>query len=304
MAIMGLPEEEYFSYGHRACAGCGAATAMRLITKAAGENSVLVEPTGCMEVVSTPYPQTAWKLPWIHGAFENAGAIAAGVESALKFQSKDDVKVVAVGGDGATYDIGFGHLSGAFERGHDFTYVCYDNEAYMNTGIQRSGSTPYAAHTTTSPSGEESIGKEEWKKDLPHILESHGSPYIATASVGYAVDAYNKIKKAIETEGPTFVNLFATCPTGWRCPTDKSIEVAKIAVDTGVCPLFEIENGKHNITRPKDPEDLAPVENYLKLQGRYRHLFKPEKNEEEIQFIQERIKENIETLLQYEECDL
>jgi pyruvate ferredoxin oxidoreductase beta subunit len=175
MAILGLPEEEYFSYGHRACAGCGAATALRLITKAAGKNSILVEPTGCMEVVSTPYPETAWKLPWVHGAFENPASIASGVLAALKSMGREDVNVVAFGGDGSTYDIGFGHLSGAFERGHNFTYICYDNEAYMNTGIQRSGSTPYGAATTTSPSGKLSIGKSVWKKDLVHALQD-GEP--------------------------------------------------------------------------------------------------------------------------------
>ncbi len=305
MAILGIPEEEYFSYGHRACAGCGAATALRLITKAAGKNTILVEPTGCMEVVSTPYPETAWKLPWVHGAFENAASIASGVEAALKYTGKDkDIKVVAFGGDGSTYDIGFGHLSGAFERGHNFTYVCYDNEAYMNTGIQRSGSTPYGAATTTSPSGKESIGKGEWKKDLVHIIASHGSPYVATASIGYAKDAFDKLKKAIETEGPTFVNLFASCPTGWRSPGEKSIEIAKLAVETGVIPLYEIIEGKHKMGRPKDLSKLKPVEEYLKLQGRYRHLFKPEKKEEEINFIQERVRENLEQLIKHEECGL
>jgi len=305
MAIMGLPEEEYFSCGHRACAGCGAATALRLITKAAGKDSILVEPTGCMEVVSTPYPETAWKLPWVHGAFENAASIASGVEAALKYSGKNkDVKVVAFGGDGSTYDIGFGHLSGAFERGHDFTYICYDNEAYMNTGIQRSGSTPYGAYTTTSPSGRESIGKQEWKKDLVHILASHGSPYVANASIGYAVDAYKKLKTAIETRGPTFVNLFASCPTGWRSATDKSIEIAKLAVDSGICPLYEIIDGKHKIGKPRDVSKLKPVEEYLKLQGRYRHLFRPEKDTETIEYIENRLKNNLTTLLKYEECGL
>ncbi len=305
MAIMGLPEEEYFSYGHRACAGCGAAIAIRLITKAAGKNSILVEPTGCIEVVSTPYPETAWRLPWIHGAFENAASIASGIVAALKFMGKDkDINVVAFGGDGATYDIGFGHLSGAFERGDNITYICYDNEAYMNTGIQRSGSTPYGAYTTTSPSGRMSIGKKEWKKDLIHILAAHGSPYVANASIGYPIDAYNKIKRAIETKGPTFVNLFSTCPTGWRSSTEKTVEIAKLAVDTGICPLFEIIDGKHVINRPKDISNLIPVEEYLKLQGRYKHLFKPEKKEGEIAFIQKRVKENLKLLLRCAECGL
>jgi pyruvate ferredoxin oxidoreductase beta subunit len=304
MAILGLPEEEYFSYGHRACAGCGAATALRLITKAAGKNSILVEPTGCMEVVSTPYPETAWKLPWVHGAFENPASIASGVLAALKSMGREDVNVVAFGGDGSTYDIGFGHLSGAFERGHNFTYICYDNEAYMNTGIQRSGSTPYGAATTTSPSGKLSIGKSVWKKDLVHILAHHGSPYLATASIGYLTDAYRKIRKAIETNGPTFVNLLATCPTGWRTPPEKTVEIAKLAVETGAYPLYEIVEGKHVINRPKDVENLKPVEEYLKMQGRFRHLFKPEKNEEAIDFIQKRVKENLKWLIECSEKGL
>lgn len=302
MAIIGLPEEEYFSCGHRACAGCGAATAIRLITKAAGKNSILAESTGCIEVVSTPYPETAWKLPWIHGAFENPSSIASGISAALKAKGLEDkVNVIALGGDGSTYDIGFGHISGAFERGDNFTYVCYDNEAYMNTGIQRSGATPYGASTTTSPSGKLSIGKVEWKKDILHILAAHGSPYIASASIGYPADAFRKIKKAIETKGPTFVNLFATCPTGWRSDPAKSIELAKLAVETGVVPLYEIVNGKHIVNIPKDISRLKPVEEYLRLQGRYRHLFKPEKKEKEIDFIQNRIKENLKRLMEMAE---
>jgi len=300
MAILGLPEEEYFACGHRACAGCGAAIAMRIITKAAGKNSILIEPTGCIEVVSTPYPETAWKLPWVHGAFENPASIASGICAALKAMGKEDeINVVAFGGDGSTYDIGFGHISGAFERGHNFTYICYDNEAYMNTGIQRSGATPYGAATTTSPAGKISIGKEIWKKDLVHILAYHGSPYVATASIGYLTDAYRKIKKAIETKGPTFVNLLATCPTGWRSPTEKSVEIAKLAVETGVYPLYEIVDSKHVINRPKDVSNLKPVEDYLKMQGRFRHLFRPEKNEEAINFIRERVKSNLELLIEH-----
>ncbi len=305
MAILGLPEEEYFACGHRACAGCGAAIAMRIITKAAGKNSILIEPTGCIEVVSTPYPETAWKLPWIHGAFENPASIASGICAALKAMGKDDeINVVAFGGDGSTYDIGFGHISGAFERGDNFSYICYDNEAYMNTGIQRSGATPYGAATTTSPAGKVSIGKEIWKKDLVHILAYHGSPYVATASIGYLTDAYRKIKKAIETKGPTFVNLLATCPTGWRTPTEKSVEIAKLAVETGAYPLYEIIDGKHVINRPKDVSNLKPLEDYLKIQGRFRHLFRPEKNEEAINFIRERLKNNLERLIECSEKGL
>ena len=305
MAILGLPEEEYFACGHRACAGCGAAIAIRLITKAAGRNSILIEPTGCIEVVSTPYPETAWRLPWIHGAFENPASIASGICAALKAMGKEnEINVVAFGGDGSTYDIGFGHISGAFERGHNFTFICYDNEAYMNTGIQRSGATPYGAATTTSPAGKISIGKEIWKKNLVQILADHGSPYVATASIGYLTDAYRKIKRAIETKGPTFVNLLATCPTGWRSPTEKSIEIARLAVETGIYPLYEIIEGRHVINRPKNVSDLKPVEDYLKIQGRFRHLFRPEKNEKAINFIRERVKSNLELLIEHAQKNL
>ncbi len=216
MAILGLDEKEYFAQGHRACAGCGEALALRLVLKVAGPNIVVVQCTGCMEVVSTPYPETSWEVPWVHGAFENNASIASGVERALKMQGKTDVKVLVLGGDGGTYDIGFRGLSGAFERGHNITYVCTDNEAYMNTGIQRSGATPYGASTTTSPAGSQSIGKEEKKKDIVSILASHHSPYVATTSVGYHTDLVNKTKKALEIEGPTFLNVYSPCVPGWK----------------------------------------------------------------------------------------
>lgn len=298
MAILGLPEEEFFASGHRACPGCGAAIAIRLITKAAGRNSILVEPTGCIEVCSTPYPETSWKVPWIHGAFENSASIASGICAALKSKGKK-ANVVAIGGDGASYDIGLQFISGAFERGHDFTYVVYDNEAYMNTGIQRSSSTPYGASTTTSPAGRLSIGKGEWKKDLMHIFSAHNVRYLATASVGYPADAFRKLKKAIETDGPAFVNILCPCPTGWRFSSEKTIKIAKLAVETGVAPLYEIINGKHSINRPRDIDKLKPVEEYLKLQGRYKHLFKPVRKEKEIELIQGRIRENMKLLLEY-----
>lgn len=303
MAIAGLPEEEYFAKGHRACAGCGAAIVMRLLTKAAGKDTILVESTGCMEVISTPYPQTAWKLPWIHGAFENNASIGSGVEAALKKLGRK-ANVVVFGGDGATYDIGLGAISGMFERGHNITYVCYDNEAYMNTGIQRSSSTPFGAATTTSPAGKKSFGKQEWKKDIVHIIAAHGSPYVATSSVAYTQDVYKKIKKAIEIEGPTFVNVYCGCVPGWKYQPEKTIELSKLGVETGVTPIFEIINGKHKVGMPANIEKLKPVEEYLKPQGRFRHLFVPEKDEENIAFIQEKVKDNIKLLIKYQECDL
>ncbi|MFH1402845.1 MAG: pyruvate synthase subunit PorB [Candidatus Altiarchaeota archaeon] len=301
MAILGLDEKEYFAKGHRACAGCGEALALRLIMKAAGPNTVVTQCTGCMEVVSTPYPETAWEVPWVHGAFENNASIASGVERALKMQGKEDVNVLVLGGDGGTYDIGFRGLSGAFERGHNITYVCTDNEAYMNTGIQRSGATPYGGSTTTSPAGKNTIGKEEWKKDIIHIMAAHGSPYVATASVGYHTDLVRKIKTALETKGPTFVNVYCPCTPGWRIDPSATIKVAKLGVETGATPLFEIIGGKHKVNMPRDPGKLKPVEEYLKLQGRFRQLFKPEEKKEDLKYIGDRIRKNLETLLAYEE---
>ena len=182
---MEIPEQEFLAPGHRACAGCGATIGVRLALKMLGENTVAVSATGCLEVITTPYPETSWKIPWIHVAFENAGAVASGVERALKAQGKDDVTVVAFAGDGGTADIGLQSLSGAMERGHNLIYICYDNEAYMNTGVQRSGATPYGASTTTTPQGKESFGENKPKKNIPMIMAAHGVPYVATASISY-----------------------------------------------------------------------------------------------------------------------
>lgn len=296
MAILGLDEKEYFARGHRACAGCGESLALRLLMKVVGPNVVVCHCTGCMEVVSTPYPETAWEVPWVHSAFENNSAVASGVERALKHLGKDDTKVLVLGGDGGTYDIGLQCLSGAFERGHNITYVCTDNEAYMNTGIQRSGATPYGASTTTSPSGKASTGKHERKKDLMHILAAHGSPYLATASVGYHTDFLRKVKTALETKGPTFVNVMVPCVPGWRIEPEASIKVAKLGVETGATPLYEIIAGKHKLNMPVDSSKLKPVDEYLKMQGRFRHLFKPEPKTAELASIQEAVRENIDRL--------
>lgn len=292
MAILGLDEGEYFAQGHRACAGCGESLALRLIMKVAGPDTVVVQCTGCMEVVSTPYPETAWRVPWIHGAFENNAAIASGVERALKALGKS-TKVLVLGGDGGTYDIGFQGLSGAFERGHNITYICTDNEAYMNTGIQRSGSTPYGASTTTSPAGSVSIGKAEKKKDLISIMASHHSPYVATASVGYHADLVQKVKKAFEIEGPTFLNVFCPCTPGWKIDPADTIKIAKLGVETGATPLYEIENGVHKLNMPQNIDNLKPVEEYLKLQGRFRHLFRPQPNNEALGQIQDDVVANL-----------
>ena len=276
---MKIPEEELLAPGHRGCAGCGASIGVRLALKALGKNTVAISATGCLEVMTTPYPETAWEIPWIHVAFENAGAVASGVESALRIQGKDDVNVVAFGGDGGTVDIGLQSLSGAMERGHNFTYICYDNEAYMNTGIQRSGATPYGASTTTSPVGKDSFGENKPKKNMPMIMAAHGIPYVATASISYPEDFMKKVKKAAEVDGPAYIHLNQPCTTGWGYPSSKTIEMGRLAVETGSWILYEIENGEFNVTYR--PSERKPVSEYLKPQKRFRHL--TENHIEEIQ---------------------
>lgn len=277
---MNIPKEELLAPGHRGCAGCGASIAVRLALKALGKNTVAISATGCLEVMTTPYPETAWEIPWIHVAFENAGAVASGVESALRIQGKDDVNVVAFGGDGGTVDIGLQSLSGAMERGHNLTYICYDNEAYMNTGIQRSGATPYGATTTTSPKGKDSFGEDKPKKNMPMIMAAHGIPYVATASISYPEDFMKKVKKAAEIDGPAYIHLNQPCTTGWGYDSSKTIEMGRLAVETGAWILYEIENGEFNITYR--PTERKPVSEYLKPQKRFRHL-----NDEHIEKIQE-----------------
>jgi pyruvate ferredoxin oxidoreductase beta subunit len=235
-----------------------------------------------MEVFSTPYPETAWKVPWIHSLFENNSAVASGITAALKKQGRKE-KVIALGGDGATFDIGMLCLSGAFERGHDFVYICYDNEAYMNTGIQRSGATPYDASTTTSPAGKCSTGNRRPKKDLPAILAAHGAPYVATATIAYLPDLKKKVRKALDTEGPCYVQVHAPCCTGWGFEGEKTLAIARLAVETGLFVSYEMENGV--VTRVKKVV-RKPVEEYLKEQRRFRHLFRPKRNDAEIAKIQ------------------
>ena len=271
-----IPEFEPIASGHRACQGCGEILALRLAMKAAGENTIVINATGCMEVVTTPYPETAWRLPWIHVAFENAAAVGSGVEAARKAMvrkgrlSNDETKIVITGGDGGTSDIGFQALSGALERGHDFVYLCLDNEAYMNTGIQRSSATPWGAWSTTSPNGALSFGKAVMKKDLTSIVAAHNIPYVATASPAYHLDLMNKVRKALAMPGPAFIHIFSPCPTGWKMPPHDCIKIAKLAVQTMVYPLYEVIDGKHVLSRkPKKP---TPVSEYLKIQGRFRHL--------------------------------
>jgi len=269
--IAGMPEEEYFVSGHRACAGCAEALVLRHVLKASGKNTIVVSATGCMEVVSTPYPETAWKVPWIHAAFENAAAVASGVDAALKAQGRrEGINLIAMGGDGATFDIGFQAISGAIERGHKFMYLCTDNEAYMNTGVQRSSATMPYASTTTSPAGKEIHGKQEPKKPMPLIIASHGVRYVATVSPSNLPDLHRKVKKALEVEGPTYIQAINPCVPGWGIASEDSIAISKLAVDTGVHPLYEIENGILKFSAK--PGQWKKVEEYLRPQGRFRHL--------------------------------
>jgi pyruvate ferredoxin oxidoreductase beta subunit len=280
-----------FLPGHRACAGCGQSAAVRIIMEIAAPNCVATNATGCLEVFSTPHPQTAWGVPWIHSLFENAASVAAGVEAALKKQGKlDDIRVLAFGGDGATLDIGFGPLSGMFERGHDVAYFCMDNEAYMNTGVQRSGSTPFAASTTTSPAGRRSFGEDRPKKDLPAIAAAHGLPYVATASMALFADLRRKTRKALSTRGPKYIQTHVPCPPGWGYDEKLSVEIGRLAVECGLYPLVEWEDGE--VVRVRKIKKV-PVDEYLKTQRRFRHLFRTDDGREQIARIQELADANI-----------
>jgi len=255
--------------GHRACQGCGQSLAARLVTEAAGPDVIVANATGCLEVFTTSWPQTAWRIPWIHSLFANTAAVASGIEAALKKQGRA-TKVMAFAGDGGTFDIGFQALSGMIERGHNVLFVCFDNEGYMNTGVQRSGSTPHAASTTTSPAGVHSTGKRHLKKDVLQIVAAHHLPYAATASVAFPRDLYAKVRRAIGVEGPTFLQILSPCPLGWRHDSEATIEVARLAVETGFFPVVEIERGY--VTGVMPIRQRKPIVEYLKLQGRFRHL--------------------------------
>jgi len=256
--------------GHRACLGCGEALAARLVTEAAGPDVVYANATGCLEVFTTAWPDSAWRVPWMHSLFGNAAAIGAGMEAALKAQGKR-TKVIAMGGDGGTFDIGFQALSGMLERGHNVLYVCYDNEAYMNTGIQRSSSTPHAAATTTSPAGRERMGKRHLKKDIVSIVAAHHIPYAATASVAYPSDIHKKVRRAMAVDGPSFLHIHTPCPLGWGHDGALTIEIARLAVQTGLFPVIELERG--NLVGVLPIRRPRPVRDYLGEQNRFRHLF-------------------------------
>ncbi|MBD3245554.1 MAG: pyruvate ferredoxin oxidoreductase [Candidatus Omnitrophica bacterium] len=283
-------DENYYASGHTACAGCGQAIAVRIVMNAAGKNTMVANSTGCLEVFSTKAPETAFGLPWVHSLFENSAAVASGVEAALAHTGKrEEIRVIAQAGDGGTGDIGLQAISGMLERGHDVLFVCYDNEAYMNTGIQRSGSTPFNAHTTTSPTGKYSAGNPRPKKPMVEICAAHKIPYSATASVGNPKDVERKVKKALSLRGPKYLQIHVPCPLGWKSDSAETISIARLAVQTGLYPLVEYENGKlTNVTKIVSPK---PVEEYLKTQGRFKHLLK---NPEELKEVQAVADQNIE----------
>ncbi len=287
------PRYQGISPGHRACLGCGQALAARLVTEASGPDIMIANATGCLEIFTTPWPESAWKVPWMHSLFENTGAIASGIEAALKAQGKSS-KVIAMGGDGGTFDIGFQALSGMLERDHNILYICYDNEAYMNTGVQRSGSTPHAAMTNTSPPGKARMGKRHLKKDIISIIASHHIPYAATASVAYPSDIRKKVRRAMHIEGPTFLQIHAPCPLGWGHDGSQSIAIARLAVETGLFPVIELERGALANVMPI--RNIQPVTAYLKAQQRFRHLFKKadQRVKEELAHLQALADHNIE----------
>jgi len=294
-AVRTLTQKEYFAPGHRSCQGCAEALAVRLVCKALGRNIIIAAATGCMEIVSSPLPYTSWRVPWFHCAFENTAAVASGIEVGLKVLMrkgripKKKIVTVAMAGDGGTADIGLQALSGALERGHDFIYVCTDNEAYMNTGIQRSSSTPFGASTTTSPAGKMKPGQITWKKNMAAIAAAHNIPYVATACPSYPLDLIQKVRKAADIPGAAYIHILSVCPTGWRSAPDLSIKLGRLAVETGTFPLYEVEKGRYRLSI--DFPKLKPIKEYLRLQGRFRHL-----TDEMVEEIQDRIHREYEVL--------
>ena len=278
---------ELLAPGHTTCAGCGVAIAIRQLSKGCPENVIVSNATSCLEVTTSSYPQTAWKVPWIHAAFETSSSVASGIEAAIR-KLRKDWKVLSIAGDGGTFDIGLQAISGTLERGQKVTHVCVDNEAYANTGVQRSGATPHLAWTTTSPPGKKSQGKPQWKKPILEILAAHRIPYAASASIAYPADLAQKMKKAFEKQ-PSFVHIHCPCPAGWKIPESDTVKLARLAIDTGMWALYEIEDGLLRITRRPQKK---PVQEYLNLQGRFRHLT-PE-NIKEIQQMTDRRWEELE----------
>ena len=284
--------DDLFVSGHRACHGCGLALGVRHVLKATGNQIVVVTPTGCLETFSLTYGYSAWRVPFIHHLFENGPSVASGVAATLKSKGRDDIRVVVMGGDGATFDIGFGAMSGMLERGEDVLYICFDNGAYMNTGGQRSGATPMYASTSTQPAGAGARGKVVEKKDLPAIVASHGVEYIATASIAYLKDLQKKVKKAMTYHGSRYIQVDTPCPSVWGFPSDMTLEIGRLGVRSGLVPIFEMEHG--NVTAVRKIKEKIPVMDYLKTQKRFKHLADSEKAKDELARIQRKADSNID----------
>lgn len=286
-----IDEKILLTPGHTACAGCGEALAARLVIDAAGPNTIVVTNTGCLEVFSSTYPYSSWRVPFIHSLFENAAAVASGIESALNYLGKTDINIIAQAGDGGFGDIGLQAFSGLWERGHNVLSICYDNEAYMNTGIQRSGTSPTGANTGTSPVGKLSYGNPTWKKNLLEIALAHRCSYVATASISYPVDLQNKVKKALKIKGAKFIHILVPCPLGWGYEPYLSVKIAELAVETGLWPLVEYENGE--LKKVRKIKNIKPIEEYLSLQKRTQHLLL-EENRHVLEIWKDFVKRNIE----------
>lgn len=290
------PFSHLLNPGHRGCAGCGQLLAARLVINTMGKDTIIANATGCLEVTTSPYPETAWKVPWIHSLFENAAAIGSGISAALEIKDDKKTKILVQGGDGGTFDIGYGLISGMWERNEDILYVCYDNEAYMNTGVQASGATPYAAHTTTTPDGISPLtgfGSNLHKKNMTALAMAQGLSYVAQTTIGYPNDVMAKIRKAIKFSGPKYVQILCPCVPGWGYNSKMTIKLGKLAQQTGIYPVYEAENGK--ITKVmKFPTNPPKVEEYLKPQKRYKHLFKDPNDAPKMIEIQKLADRNIE----------
>ena len=290
--------------GHRACAGCGQMIAAIAATRAMGPDVIIANATGCLEVTTTPYPESSWKIPWIHSLFENPAAVASGIRAALDFKEKhtppsghpsqegNKIKVIVQGGDGSTFDIGFGLISGMWERGENILYICYDTEVYSNTGIQASGATPPGAATTTTPAGKFSLGSIQRKKDMLAIAMAHGVKYIAQSTAGYPQDITAKVRRGIETNGPAYIQIMSPCIPGFGIKTSEAMQVGKLAVQTGLYPLLEYVDGQ--LTSVSKIPTPVKVEEYLKIQSRFKHLFATEEGKKEIEYIQNLADKNIE----------
>lgn len=286
------PLDHQLNPGHTACAGCGMIIASRLVADTAGKNAIFTNATGCSEVTTTQYPMTSFKAPWIHSLFENPASVASGIYYALKSQKKDDkINIISMGGDGATFDIGLVHLSGSWERGDNVLQVCFDNEAYENTGYQTSGSTPLDANTTTAPSGKKSFGNPTRKKDMIKIALAHHVPYVATASVGYPTDLIAKIKKALTIKGPKYLQIYTPCVPGWGIEPASTPLMAKLAVQSGYYPIVEYINGE--LTGKMKINSQAPIEQFLKPQKRFKHLFATPEGAAEVKKWQQMCDNNI-----------